>query len=136
MTRLLAEIHQYAIIVNAKKEVLWVRSAGGSKRFMFPGGTVERNETPEEALKREVKEETNLEIEIKQPIATFLLQNKKPIQFAIYYLANNPKGKIKLSREHTHYKWAKPNAMQENEVAHPALIELAKNGIKKSKRFC
>ncbi len=131
MTRLLAEIHQYAVIVNAKKEILWVRSAGGKKRFMFPGGTIEENETLEESLKREIKEETNLEIKIKQPVATHLLKNKKPKQLAIYYFGINPKGKIKLSHEHTEYKWAKPKEMQENEVAHPALIELAKMAVKK-----
>jgi len=33
-------------------------------KWEFPGGKIEKNESPEECLKREIKEELNLEIEI------------------------------------------------------------------------
>jgi len=41
-----------------------------SKKFEFPGGKVEKNETNEEALIREIKEELNLEIYINRFFAT------------------------------------------------------------------
>lgn len=37
--------------------------------WAIPGGKVEFGETLESAVKREIKEETNLEIEVKEPIA-------------------------------------------------------------------
>ena len=46
-----------AIMLNSKREVLFASSFG---TIQFPGGHVEENETLEQALKREVKEETGI----------------------------------------------------------------------------
>ncbi len=43
-----------------------------SHKFEFPGGKVNFNETAEEALKRELKEELELEIEIFGDLGTFV----------------------------------------------------------------
>lgn len=51
-----------AIIVNDKKQVLLVKQTLG--HYGFPKGHVEENETEEETAIREVKEETNIDIEI------------------------------------------------------------------------
>jgi len=40
----------------------------GKELWDFPGGMIEYGESPHEALKREVKEETTLDIEIHQPL--------------------------------------------------------------------
>jgi len=52
-----------AFIVDSKKRtlLLWHKHLN---RWMPPGGHVDENETPEEAAKRECKEETNLDVEI------------------------------------------------------------------------
>lgn len=128
-TRLLAEIHQYAIIINEKKEVLWIRGVGGSKKYSFPGGTVEEGETLESALAREIKEETNLAVKMGKIMAMTILKDKSPSQLAIIYHATHPKGKIQLSHEHTDYRWAKPEEMRGEDVVHPDLLKLAKEAI-------
>jgi 8-oxo-dGTP diphosphatase len=53
-----------AIIVQNGR-VLLIKRAGGihAGKWAFPGGVVEREETDERALVREVKEETNLDVE-------------------------------------------------------------------------
>ncbi|QQR92496.1 MAG: NUDIX domain-containing protein [Candidatus Iainarchaeum archaeon] len=124
--RLLAEIHQYAIIVNEKKEVLWIRGVGGSKKLSFPGGTVEEGETLESALAREIMEETSLRVRVGKIMATAILNDKKPAQLAIIYHATRPTGNVQLSHEHTDYQWIKPYMVNEAEVVHPDLLKLAK----------
>jgi len=47
----------------------------------FPGGKREKNETIEECLKREWKEELNLEIEIKNEIYSYVMHNKYKCRF-------------------------------------------------------
>jgi ADP-ribose pyrophosphatase YjhB (NUDIX family) len=51
------------LILNEQRKILLVYH-NKLNVWLYPGGHIEENETPEEALKREVLEETGLEIEI------------------------------------------------------------------------
>ena len=54
-----------AIIIDDNKVFATQRGYGGFKSgWEFPGGKVEANETPEDALKREIMEELNVSIDI------------------------------------------------------------------------
>lgn len=60
----------YAIIINNKNEVLLTESKSG--KYWFPGGGIEIGEKIETALKREVKEETNIKnLKVKELVALF-----------------------------------------------------------------
>lgn len=48
-----------ALIINSKNEIMLGYS---NKTYQFPGGHLEKNETLEDALIREIKEETGIEI--------------------------------------------------------------------------
>lgn len=74
-------------------------------------------------------EETNLRIRQGKIMAMTILKNKLPQQLAIIYHATDPKGKIKLSHEHTEYRWATPDKISEEEVVHPDLLKLAKEAV-------
>lgn len=50
-----------AILINPSKEILMCYS-NGLKHYEFPGGHLENNETLEDALKREILEETGITI--------------------------------------------------------------------------
>ena len=54
-----------AIILNGSGQVLLVKHTYGRLNWELPGGMVERGEGPEAAVLREVREETGLDVELK-----------------------------------------------------------------------
>jgi nucleoside triphosphatase len=51
-----------ALILNAQGELLLVRSHKWHNKYVMPGGHIELGERMEDALRREIREETGLEI--------------------------------------------------------------------------
>ena len=89
-------------IFNAAGEILLMERADGSG-WCLPCGFVEPNETPVEAVIREVREETGLEIEIGQLVGVF---TRKPsaaygphTTVAIVHLCKVTGGELRLSHE-------------------------------------
>ena len=70
-----------------------------------PGGKLDINEDPITGLKREVKEETGLEIEVVMPVTTWFGSFNNKNIFAVDYLCYYKSGEIKLSEEHNSFKW-------------------------------
>ena len=54
-----------AILINSNNEVLMCYS-NGLQHYEFPGGHLEKNETLEDGLKREIKEETGITIDLEE----------------------------------------------------------------------
>ena len=55
------------VIINHKNQVLIAKRASHQhqgNKWEFPGGKVENNETPQDALKRELKEELGIELQV------------------------------------------------------------------------
>ena len=51
------------ILMNPIGQVLWARRIGGQDAWQFPQGGIKNNESPEQALYRELKEEVGLTAE-------------------------------------------------------------------------
>lgn len=69
------------------------------------GGHADGKETLEEALKREFKEETNLEVEIGEPLGERLEKTFDMIKKIVTYKVTSAKGEIRLSSENVEYGW-------------------------------
>ena len=94
------------IILKNNKFLLALRNPGTSigESWEFPGGKAEKNETPPEALKREYKEELNVEIKVGKRICGGKFTNRDR-EFEIFgYLVNLVSEKLTLS-EHSRTEW-------------------------------
>ena len=73
-------------------------------KWEFPGGKVDNNETFEEALSREIKEELNIEINIHKKFTEEKYKDTKIDVILHYYLCSEKSGTIKLN-EHENIAW-------------------------------
>ena len=94
-----------------KKDNLYFIAQRNKKKHLglkweFPGGKVNINESNEEALKREIKEELNIIIDVKNKIAKKKYQDKKINIILHYYICHIKNGNIRLN-EHENSKWLK-----------------------------
>ena len=87
--------------------------------WWFPGGRVRKEESLEEALRREVKEETGLEVSSYKLINVYSRVFPERHDITIAYLCKCKKGKVKLNNEHSEHKLTKilPSGL------HPHLLE-------------
>jgi 8-oxo-dGTP diphosphatase len=120
-----------AVIMNAKGQVLILREASDeahptntkSGRYQLAGGRLETGETFEEALRREVQEETGLDIEIGAPL---LVGDWRPIIrgvphqiIGIFMSARTTSDNVRISDEHDAYLWIDPVKRAEYDIVAP-----------------
>lgn len=105
-----------AFIFNNKGELFLMKSPKWQDQYICPGGGIESGETIKEAVKREVKEETNMEIRnIKLidavdglGIEKSYVKPENHLIFLDHRAEVKKADKIKLNSEGTKYKWLKP----------------------------
>ncbi|MBM3401908.1 MAG: (deoxy)nucleoside triphosphate pyrophosphohydrolase [Bacteroidetes bacterium] len=96
-----------AIIVNNQKQVLVTRRSATMPlplKWEFPGGKIEENETAEECLIREIKEELNMEIEIIGSLSPNDYQYPDKLIGLIPFICRQSGGDLAL-KEHAEYQW-------------------------------
>ena len=112
------EIHlALKAIIKKDEKILIIKRSEKEDYFKgvwdLPGGKISFGEEPYESLKREVKEETNLEIEIIKPIRVWSVFKNTNIQLlGVTILCKYKSGEVKLSSEHTDYEWIKPEEIE------------------------
>ena len=98
-----------AIVRKDEKFLILQRSETDSYeagRADFPGGKIEFGEKIEEGLLREVREESNLEVDIVRPVRTWSFMKNENIQLVgVTFLVDYKSGEVKLSWEHSDFKW-------------------------------
>jgi ADP-ribose pyrophosphatase YjhB (NUDIX family) len=103
-----------AAIFNEKGELLLMERADGSG-WCLPCGWVEANERPVDTAVREVREETGLDIEVKQLVGVFTrkasLKNGPYTMIAVVHLCEIIGGELTLSHEGLSLKYWPIEAM-------------------------
>jgi ADP-ribose pyrophosphatase YjhB (NUDIX family) len=97
-----------AVIVNGNKILLCRRAISPYKDFWdLPGGFLEGGEDPEEGVKREIKEELQVEIDIIDILGIFMDRYGRDGDYTlnIYYLAKIKSGKPCPDSDINEIKW-------------------------------
>ncbi|MFZ3076929.1 MAG: NUDIX domain-containing protein [Candidatus Aenigmatarchaeota archaeon] len=99
-----------AIIEKEGKFLILKRSEKDEFRaneWDIPGGGMKFGEEPKECLKREVKEESGLDIDNIKPLSfwTFFKDSGRTQVFVVNVLCKHKSGKVILSNEHSEFKW-------------------------------
>jgi len=114
-----------AMIVNDHKEILFLKRNNPPVKgeWWFAGGRIKRGETFEEALKREVKEETGLGIDIIRFIGVYNRIFPERHDITLEFLCKCHNEKVVLNDEHSEYKFCKKIPSD----IHPDLRNIIKN---------
>lgn len=105
-----------AVITNNSGQILvaqrpYSEVSYKSYKWEFPGGKVEENESPQEALKREIREELGSEIILKNKIGE-LEYNYPDFKLKMdLFICQLKEGSFPVAMEHNQIKWISPEEM-------------------------
>jgi 8-oxo-dGTP diphosphatase len=110
-------------LMNVKGEVLLAQRPEGKRlagKWEFPGGKVEKHESPEEALIREIKEELDIEIATKDCEPFWFLSHDYVSEFDFHllmpvYVCRKWQGTPRAV-EHAAVKWCHPREMHKMDM--------------------
>ena len=120
-----------AIVENSRTGKVLMQWRSEKKDFCggiweYTTGRLNQFEEPEAGLRRELMEESGIEVEIIKPISIYHIFRGEKIAenelVGIIYWVKTDAEEIKLSEEHTDYKWVEPEE---------ALTLLEKPGMKR-----
>ncbi|MGR6087868.1 MAG: (deoxy)nucleoside triphosphate pyrophosphohydrolase [Arcticibacter sp.] len=110
------EVEVVAAIIIHKGHILCCQRGNNkysylSKKWEFPGGKIEEGETKEETIRREIKEELNMDIIV---MDEFIKVNHQYPDFNLTmhsFICDCASPELTLT-EHTDYKWLSKNDME------------------------
>lgn len=118
-----------AVIVNDEGKILFLREASTYEegtnigRYQIPGGRVNIGEPFMDALKREIMEETGLEVVVGQPVYVGewfpTIKGVKNQIVAIFYVCKPLTQAVSLSEEHDAFEWIDPTKPIEIDIMNP-----------------
>ena len=119
-----------ALLFHDERFLLVKRSSAARGEHHFwelPGGRMEFGETPEEALAREVLEETGLSAACICPVQTWNFFREDDVQIVgITYLCKTSSEPVRLSEEHEDFAWITFKQLDEYNIVPTVLNDLKK----------
>ena len=107
-----------AILIKDGKILIAKRKADDrqANKWEFPGGTVERNETPQACLKRELQEEFGINVSVGRILGESIYHYDHGSIKLLAYRAHWESGQIVLN-DHADYRWVSARALVEYDFA-------------------
>ena len=130
------EIAVGALVYNDAGEILLAKSHKWSHKWVVLGGHVDAGETLHECVKREVKEETNLDVDCvewvdnQESIYSDIFHKKRHFVF-IDYSCKAVSSEILLNDELQEHQWIQPEKALEELDLSPSTRLFIKNFLKK-----
>ncbi len=121
---LIQKDNKVLIAQRAKKDALY-------EKWEFPGGKMEQGETDHECLKRELREELGIEVEVGDYFCTSYFEHKgTPMAMVVYYVPKYS-GEIQLL-DHKQVKWVTVDELDQYQFPDPDLpiIEKLKETVR------
>ncbi len=122
------QVAMKAVIVHDDK-VLILREAAtygeGTQRgrYHMPGGRIKPGENFEVGLRREIKEETELEVDVQYPIYVGewrpIIRNVSHQIVATFMVCKSKTDKVVLSSEHDEFRWILPKERKQFDIMDP-----------------
>lgn len=98
-----------AFILNPDYKILVIKRSDDAEYkpdvWEFPGGRIEEGECLIETLKREVKEETGIDIDVGEPLKVHKFRRLDEDITLTCFLCRHISGSVVLSDEHSTYEW-------------------------------
>ena len=114
-----------AMLVKDGKIIIAKRGSGDklADKWEFPGGKIEINETPEQCLKREMKEEFDIDVSVGEYLGSSIYHYDDISIELLAYRTYWEAGTINL-KDHDEYRWVTFHKLNEFNLA-PADIPIA-----------
>jgi 8-oxo-dGTP diphosphatase len=125
----LQKIGTSAFIYKDGKILLLLRSANEKAFPLFwelPGGKIEFGESTEKGLRREILEETGLDIKILKPYSTFSYIFNETHYIDIQFFCELLGGNVKISKEHDKYLWVDKNNLDDLHISEQMRMAILK----------
>lgn len=110
-------------VILKDKKILVQRKKNNREECIIPGGKVEKNESYESALIREIKEELNADIEVNEYIGESIHHYPEKDIKLIFYKAKLLSKKVELL-EHESCKWITKDEKDKFEFAGADIVEV------------
>jgi 8-oxo-dGTP diphosphatase len=142
--QIVQRIAMKALIVNDQGRILILREAStdtyeestNSRRYHMPGGRLNPGEAFLDGLRREVAEETGLEVEVGKPLYVGewhpLIKGVPHQIVAVFFVCKSLTNDVRLSEEHDAYEWILPEEVTKYDMAPPEdiVIETYRKSLK------
>ncbi|EMA58577.1 NUDIX hydrolase [Halorubrum lipolyticum DSM 21995] len=97
-------------MLSGPREDVLVLRRDTDGEWELPGGRMGPSESVSECLRREVREETSLSLEIEDILlANSWSNDRDQDRFAVYYVCETDERAVSLSEEHVESEWVSPS---------------------------
>ncbi|MFG3524892.1 NUDIX hydrolase [Nocardia nova] len=124
-----------AVVRDSDGRILMIHRTDNDK-YSIPGGGLEIGESVADAVVREVKEETGIDVEVTKLVGVF--SNPRHViayddgevrqEFSICFLADPRGGELRTSAESREVKWVAPDDLNELDI-HPSVLLRIRRGL-------